>query len=38
MRSHNAVIASAPLEGFPHQTNSLDTLGHDQPDSACRFQ
>ena len=35
---HNAVIASAPLDGFLHQTNTLDTLGRDQPESACRFE
>jgi len=32
------VIARAPLEGFLHQTNNLDTLGRDQPESACRFE
>jgi ABC transporter substrate binding protein (PQQ-dependent alcohol dehydrogenase system) len=37
LHTHNAVIASAPLEGFLHQTNNLDTLGSDQPESACRF-
>ncbi len=35
---HNAVIGRAPLEGFLHQTNTLDTLGRDQPESACRFE
>ena len=35
---HNAVIARAPLEGFLHLTNNLDTLGRDQPESACRFE
>ncbi|MDO6585417.1 ABC transporter substrate-binding protein [Salipiger sp. 1_MG-2023] len=30
-----AVVASAPLEGFLHQGNELDTLGLDAPDSAC---
>jgi ABC transporter substrate binding protein (PQQ-dependent alcohol dehydrogenase system) len=37
LHTHNAVIARAPLEGFLHQTNNLDTLGRDQPESACRF-
>ena len=32
-----SVVASAPVEGFLHQTNELDTLGDDQPDSPCRL-
>ena len=31
----NAVSALAPLEGFLHQHNELDTLGLDQPESKC---
>jgi ABC transporter substrate binding protein (PQQ-dependent alcohol dehydrogenase system) len=31
-----AVVAAAPLEGFLHQRTDLDTLGLDQPESACR--
>lgn len=38
LHTHNAVVARAPLEGFLHQTNNLDTLGRDQPESACRFE
>lgn len=34
--THNAVIALAPVEGFDHQTDTLDTLGRDAPESACR--
>ncbi len=30
-----AVVALAPLEGFLHQTNELDTLGIDKPESKC---
>ncbi|MGH1413432.1 MAG: ABC transporter substrate-binding protein [Pelagimonas sp.] len=30
-----ALVASAPLEGFLHQRNELDTLGLDKPESAC---
>ena len=30
-----AVAAQAPLEGFLHQRNELDTLGLDAPESAC---
>jgi ABC transporter substrate binding protein (PQQ-dependent alcohol dehydrogenase system) len=32
----DAVIAMAPLEGFAHRTNVLDTLGQDAPESRCR--
>jgi ABC transporter substrate binding protein (PQQ-dependent alcohol dehydrogenase system) len=31
------VVANAPIEGFLHQTNELDTLGDDQPESACHL-
>jgi ABC transporter substrate binding protein (PQQ-dependent alcohol dehydrogenase system) len=31
------VVASAPIEGFLHQTNELDTLGDDEPESACHL-
>jgi ABC transporter substrate binding protein (PQQ-dependent alcohol dehydrogenase system) len=37
LHSHNAVLARAPIEGFLHRTNNLDTLGIDEPESACRF-
>lgn len=30
-----ALVASAPLEGFLHQRTELDTLGLDEPESAC---
>lgn len=30
-----AVVALAPLEGFLHQRNELDTLGLDKPESKC---
>jgi ABC transporter substrate binding protein (PQQ-dependent alcohol dehydrogenase system) len=32
-----AVVASAPLEGFLHRTNELDTLGDDEPESSCHL-
>jgi len=35
--THNAVVERAPFDGFLHQTNKLDTLGHDAPDSQCRM-
>jgi ABC transporter substrate binding protein (PQQ-dependent alcohol dehydrogenase system) len=31
------VAASAPVEGFLHQTNALDTLGDDEPQSPCHL-
>jgi ABC transporter substrate binding protein (PQQ-dependent alcohol dehydrogenase system) len=31
------VVADAPIEGFLHRTNSLDTLGDDQPESPCQL-
>ena len=37
LHTHNAVIARAPIEGYLHQTNTLDSLGDDEPQSACRF-
>lgn len=37
LHTHDAVIARAPLDGFLHQTSTLDTLGDDKPNSACRF-
>jgi len=33
----DAVIARAPLPQYLHQTNDLDTLGYDAPESACHF-
>jgi ABC transporter substrate binding protein (PQQ-dependent alcohol dehydrogenase system) len=37
LHTDNAVIAIAPLEGFLHQTNTLDSLGADKPETACRM-
>jgi len=31
------VVASAPMEGFLHRTNELDTLGDDEPETSCRL-
>lgn len=36
LHTHTAVISSAPVEGFMHQTNDLDTLGLDRQESGCR--
>ncbi|MBW2476086.1 MAG: amino acid ABC transporter substrate-binding protein [Deltaproteobacteria bacterium] len=33
----NWVVAQAPLDGFLHPTNNLDTLGFDDRESACKF-
>ncbi len=34
----DAVIATAPVEGFLHRTNDLDTLGFDAPESRCAMR
>ena len=33
-----AVVATAPLQGFLHQSSDLDTLGIDKPESTCRMR
>jgi ABC transporter substrate binding protein (PQQ-dependent alcohol dehydrogenase system) len=33
----DAVVASAPLAGFLHATNELDTLGDDAPETPCHL-
>lgn len=33
----NTVVDRAPVEGFLHETNELDSIGVDQPESTCRF-
>jgi ABC transporter substrate binding protein (PQQ-dependent alcohol dehydrogenase system) len=37
LSTQDAVIAQAPFTQFLHQSENLDTLGADRPDSACRF-
>jgi ABC transporter substrate binding protein (PQQ-dependent alcohol dehydrogenase system) len=32
-----SVVARAPVEGFFHKTNELDTLGDDEPETPCRL-
>ncbi|CAL1239580.1 ABC transporter substrate-binding protein [Candidatus Methylocalor cossyra] len=32
-----SLVAVAPLEGYLHPKNELDTLGYDEPESPCRF-
>lgn len=34
---HNWVIDRAPIAGFEHASNRLDTLGYDQRESLCSF-
>ncbi len=34
---HNAVVARAPIDGFLHQTNTLDTLGVDARETRCEM-
>ena len=31
-----SLVIAAPLEGFLHPTNELDTLGYDQPETHCQ--
>jgi ABC transporter substrate binding protein (PQQ-dependent alcohol dehydrogenase system) len=33
----SAVIASAPIDGFLHRTNTLDSLGDDEPETPCKL-
>ena len=35
LATHNAVIARAPIEGFLHPLNTLDTLGFDEAEHTC---
>lgn len=37
LSTQNWVVERAPLQGFLHQTNNLDTLGFDERDSLCKF-
>ena len=37
LHTHNAVVARAPLSGFLHMVNDLDTLGFDAPASGRKF-
>ena len=36
LATERSLVAVAPIEGFLHQQNTLDTLGVDQQDSQCR--
>lgn len=37
LHTGNAVIGRAPIDGFLHEKNNLDTLGVDERESRCRF-
>lgn len=37
LTTHNAVIATAPLDGFEHRSDKLDTLGIDQSQTKCKL-
>ena len=37
LHTYNAVIARAPIEGFLHKDNVLDSLGIDRGESTCRL-
>ena len=37
LTTHNWVVERAPIKGFLHQKNNLDTLGIDQRNSKCKF-
>ncbi len=37
LSTERSLVAVAPIEGFLHQKNELDTLGYDQQDSQCHM-
>lgn len=37
LTTDRSLVAVAPIEGYLHPKNELDTLGTDQPESSCRF-
>lgn len=37
LHTGDAVIERAPLDGFLHQRNILDSLGRDEPESGCKL-
>jgi ABC transporter substrate binding protein (PQQ-dependent alcohol dehydrogenase system) len=37
LATSDAVVANAPIEGFLHRTNTLDTLGDDEQETSCRL-
>jgi ABC transporter substrate binding protein (PQQ-dependent alcohol dehydrogenase system) len=37
LHTHNAVIGTAPFDGFLHRFNTFDTLGFDEAERRCAF-
>jgi ABC transporter substrate binding protein (PQQ-dependent alcohol dehydrogenase system) len=37
LASDRSLVATAPIEGYLHPQNELDTLGFDAAESHCRF-
>ncbi|MDD1651301.1 MAG: ABC transporter substrate-binding protein [Methylococcaceae bacterium] len=37
LSTERSLVAVAPIEGYLHPKNELDTLGFDAPETACRF-
>lgn len=37
LAADSSLVAVAPIDGFLHPKNELDTLGYDQPESPCHF-
>jgi len=37
LTTERALVAAAPIEGYLHPRNELDTLGYDQPETRCRL-
>jgi hypothetical protein len=35
LATERSLVAVAPVEGFLHQKNELDTLGYDQSETQC---
>ena len=37
LHTHNAVVGRAPIAGFLHPSQNMDTLGYDRGDAKCKF-
>jgi len=37
LSTDRSLVAVAPIEGFLHQRNELDTLGYDKMESLCHY-
>jgi ABC transporter substrate binding protein (PQQ-dependent alcohol dehydrogenase system) len=38
LHTYNAITDRAPIRGFLHPTENMDTLGYDQADRLCQFK